>query len=63
VVFDEGLYSYKAVVFIATNRKNRVSSETISYLELGASRQKTVLIKQQETVRCISKNLGGKIYG
>jgi hypothetical protein len=55
VVYDEGLRSYKAVAFIE-------SLTTIRYLELGASRQKTVLTKQK-TFRYFSENLGEKIYG
>jgi hypothetical protein len=55
VVYDEGLRSYKAIAFIE-------SVKTISYLKLGAPRQKIVLEKQK-TLRCISKNLGEKTYG
>ncbi len=55
VMYDEGLRSYKAIAFIESLR-------TISYLKLGATLQKTVLTKQK-TLRCISKNLGEKIYG
>jgi hypothetical protein len=55
VVYDEGLRSYKAIAFIE-------SVTTISYLRLGAPRQKIVLTKQK-TLRYLSKNLGEKIYG
>jgi hypothetical protein len=63
VVHDEGLRSYKAIAFIA-NKSNQdsISKETISYFELGAPRQITVLTKQK-TLRCFSKNLGEKYYG
>jgi hypothetical protein len=54
VVYDEGLYSHKAIAFIENVR-------TINYLKLGAPRQKTVLTKQK-TLRCISKNLGEKLW-
>jgi hypothetical protein len=62
VVYDEGLRSYRAIVFIATKCKNRVIGETISYLELGATRQETVLTKQVTPIG-FSKNLGEKNYG
>jgi hypothetical protein len=62
VVYDEGLRSYRAIVFIAGKCKNRVVTETISYLESGASRQKTVLTKQ-EAPSGFSENLGEKNYG
>jgi hypothetical protein len=64
VVYDEGLRSYKAIVFIASkSNQDRISKKTISYLILGAPLlQKTVLTKQK-TLRCISKNLGEKYYG
>jgi hypothetical protein len=63
VVYDEGLCSYKAIAFIASkSNQDRISNETISYLELGAPLQKTVLTKQK-SLRCISKNLGEKYYG
>jgi hypothetical protein len=61
VVYDEGLRSYRAIVFIAGKCKNRVISETFSYLESGASRQKTVLTKQ-EAPSGFSKNLGEKLW-
>ncbi len=61
MVYDEGLRSYRAIVFIASKCKNRISSETFSYLESGASRQTTILTKQ-ETLRSFSKNLGGKLW-
>ena len=54
MVYDEGLRSYKAIVFID-------GVTTISYLKLGAPRQKTVLTKQK-TLRCLSKNLGEKLW-
>jgi hypothetical protein len=54
-MYDEGLRSYKAIAFIESLR-------TISYLKLGATLQKIVLTKQK-TLRCISRNLGEKIYG
>jgi hypothetical protein len=62
VVYDEGLRSYRAIVFIASKCKNRIVTETISDLELGASRQKTVLTNQ-EAPSGFSINLGGKNYG
>jgi hypothetical protein len=61
VVYDEGLRSYRAIVFIASKCKNRISNETISYLESGASRQTTILTKQ-ETLSGFSKNLGEKLW-
>jgi len=61
VVYDEGLRSYKAIAFIATKRKNRVSHETTSYLKLGAPLQKIVLSKQKK-FRYFSKNLGEKLW-
>jgi len=61
VVYDEGLLSYRAIVFIANKCKNRISSETFGYLESGASRQTTILTKQ-ETFSGFSKNLGGKLW-
>jgi len=62
VVYDEGLCSYKAIAFIANkSNRSRISSETISYLESGASRQTTILTKQ-ETSRGFSKNLGEKYW-
>jgi hypothetical protein len=60
VVYDEGLRSYRAIVFIASKCKNRISSETIT-LESGASIQTTILTKQ-ETLRGFSKNLGEKLW-
>jgi hypothetical protein len=61
VVYDEGLRSYKAIVFIASkSNQDRISKKTISYLILGAPLlQKTVLTKQK-TLRCSSKSLGEK---
>jgi hypothetical protein len=59
VVYDEGLRSYRAIVFIATKCKNRVTSGTISYLKSGASSQKTVLTKKV-TPSGFSRNLGEK---
>jgi hypothetical protein len=61
VVYDEGLRSYRAIVFIAIKCKNRISSKTITYLESGASSQTTILTKQ-ETLRGFSKNLGEKLW-
>jgi len=61
VVYDEGLRSYRAIVFIASKCKNRIRSETFSYLGSGASRQTTILTKQ-ETLSGFSKNLGGKLW-
>jgi hypothetical protein len=61
VVSDEGLRSCRAIVFIANKCKNRINGETINYLELGASRQTTILTKQ-ETLRSFSKNLGVKLW-
>jgi hypothetical protein len=60
VVYDEGLRSYRAIVFIASKCKNRINSETIT-LESGASIQTTILTKQ-ETLRGFSKNLGEKLW-
>jgi hypothetical protein len=60
VVFDEGLRSYRAIVFIASKCKNRIRKETICYLELGASLQATILIKL-ETFSGFYKNLGEKL--
>jgi hypothetical protein len=54
VVYDEGLRSHKAIAFIENVR-------TINYLKLGTPRQKTVLTKQKN-LRCISKNLGEKLW-
>ena len=54
MVYDEGLRSHKAIAFIE-------SVTTISYLQLGAPRQKTVLTKQ-ETPSGFSKNLGEKLW-
>lgn len=63
MVYDEGLCSYRAIAFIANkSNQDRISSETFSYLELGAPRQTTVLT-EQKTLRYLSKNLGEKIYG
>jgi len=61
VVYDEGLRSYRAIVFIASKCKNRINGEAISYLESGASRQTTILTKQ-ETLRSFSKNLGVNLW-
>jgi len=62
VVYDEGLRSYRAIVFIANrSSQDRLRKETISYLELGASRQKTLLTKQ-ETLSGFSENLGEKLW-
>jgi len=61
VVYDEGLRSYRAIVFIAIKFKNRISSETYSYLKSGASRQTTILT-EQETLRGFSKKLGEKLW-
>ncbi|HEX7482597.1 MAG TPA: hypothetical protein VF350_03925 [Candidatus Bathyarchaeia archaeon] len=61
MVYDEGLRSYRAIIFIASKCKNRINRETIGYLELGASRQTTILTKQ-ETLRGFSKNLGEKLW-
>jgi hypothetical protein len=54
VVYDEGLRSYKAIAFIE-------SVTTVGYLELGVSRQKTVLAKQ-EAPSGFSENLGEKLW-
>jgi len=61
VVYDEGLCSYRAIVFIANKCENRVNSEMFNYLKLGASRQITILTKQ-ETLRGFYKNLGEKLW-
>jgi len=61
VVYDEGLRSYRAIVFIATKCKNRVNSETFSYLESVASRQKTLLTKQ-ETPSGFFEKIGEKLW-
>ena len=55
MTYDEGLYSYKAIAFIADSRP-------INYLKLAGTPQKNVLSKQK-TLRYISKNLGEKYYG
>jgi hypothetical protein len=55
VVYDEGLRSYKAIAFIE-------SVTTVGYLKLGATPQRTVLYRQN-SLRYLSKSLGGKIYG
>jgi hypothetical protein len=62
VVNDEGLRSYKAIAFITSKRNPKRSSlKTKTYLILGALLQKIVLSKQK-TLRCISKNLGEKLW-
>jgi len=61
VVYDEGLRSYRAIIFISNKCNNRISSETISYLKSGTSRQTTILT-EQETLRGFSKNLGEKLW-
>jgi hypothetical protein len=62
VIYDEGLRSPKAIAFIQSkSSQNRISTETINYLILGATLQKTVLSKQK-TLRCFSKNLGEKLW-
>ena len=63
VIYDEGLRSYKAIAFIQSKcSQNRISNRTINYLLLGAPLQKNVLLKQQKTLRCFSKNLGEKLW-
>jgi hypothetical protein len=60
VIYDEGLRSPKAIAFIQSkSSQNRINTETINYLVLGAILQKTVLSKQK-TLRCFSKYLGEK---
>ena len=61
MVYDEGLRSYRAIVFIASKCINRIKKKTVSYLELGASLQATILTKQ-ETLSGFSKNLGEKLW-
>jgi hypothetical protein len=58
---DEGLRSYRAIVFIASKCENRLSSKAITYLESGASCQTTILTKQ-EALRGFSKNLGDTLW-
>jgi hypothetical protein len=60
VVNDEGLRSYKAIVFIKSNPK-RTSLKTKTYLKLGNSLKKTILSKQK-TSSFFSKNLGEKLW-
>jgi hypothetical protein len=60
VVYDEGLYSYKAIAFINGNPKCS-SLKTKSYLMLGSSPQSTILSKQK-TLSGFSKNLGEKLW-
>jgi hypothetical protein len=60
VVFDEGLCSYKAIVFIRDN-PNRSSIKPKNYLLLGTSPRSTVLAKQK-TLTGFSKNLGEKLW-
>ena len=60
VVYDEGLRSYQAIAFIKGNPK-RLSTESISYLRLGAPLASCVLAKQK-TLRGFSKNLGEKLW-
>ncbi|MCW3984508.1 MAG: hypothetical protein NWE96_11045 [Candidatus Bathyarchaeota archaeon] len=62
MTYDEGLRSPKAIAFIAAKRKNSVNSQTISYLELGATPKQKILAKQTPSRR-VSKNLGEIIYG
>jgi hypothetical protein len=61
VVYDEGLRSYRAIVFIASKCKNRVNSETFNRLKLGLSRQIAIFTKQG-TPRGFYKNLGEKLW-
>jgi hypothetical protein len=62
VIYDEGLRSPKAIAFIQSkSSQNRIRTETINYLTLGATLQKTVLSKQK-TLRSFSKNLGEKLW-
>jgi hypothetical protein len=61
VVYDEGLRSCKAIVFIASKCRLRISKESICYLELGASRQTTILTKQ-EAPSGFFKNFGEKLW-
>jgi hypothetical protein len=61
VVYDEGLRSCRAIVFIANKRKLRISKESICYLGLGASPQSTILTKQEATSGFF-KNLGEKLW-
>jgi len=63
VIHDEGLRSYKAIAFIQSESRTRVSSRPFSYLELGATPSRNVLSLKPKTVRILSKNLGEKIYG
>jgi len=62
VIKNEGLRSSKAIAFIRSKSgQSRISSETFSYLILGAIFQKTVL-SQQKTIRPLSENLGEKLW-
>jgi len=62
VTYDEGLCSYKAIVFIAAKyNPNCLSIETVSYLQLGVILQKTFLSKQ-EAFRGFFKTSGVKLW-
>jgi hypothetical protein len=61
VVYDEGLRSCRAIVFIASKCILRISKESICYSKLGASRQTTILAKQ-EARSGFFKNLGEKLW-
>jgi len=60
VVYDEGLRSYKAIVFISGN-PNCVTFKTKNHLLLGAPLQSTILSKQK-TLRGFSEKLGEKLW-
>jgi len=64
VIYDEGLRSYKAIVFIQSkNRQTPISSLLFSYLELGAILQRNFLSQKQKNLRILPKNLGETYYG
>ncbi len=63
MIYDEGLRSYKAIVFIQSkSRQTPISSQPFSYLELGATLPTNVLSQQQKTLRILSKSLGEKLW-
>ena len=58
VVYDEGLRSYKAIAFIQSkSSKPRINKDSISYLLLGATLQKTVLTQPQKNNRTLPKKI------
>ena len=60
MVHDEGLRSYKAIVFISSNPRC-LRLKTTSYLKLGTYLTSTVLANKK-TLRGFSKNLGEKLW-